>query len=112
MITCIDRITRKHLKELEITLPEFSALTILASKIIDPTYVLRILITLIKSDVDKLKNNEVVLKAEEKMLEGVDIKLAYLIRNNPDIMVNKLKKSLMKDTLQFNLLNAINMLKH
>lgn len=53
-----------------------------------------------------------VLKAEEKMLEGVDIKLAYLIRNNPDIMVNNLKKSLMKDSLQFNLLNAINMLKH
>ncbi|EML0842172.1 MarR family transcriptional regulator, partial [Acinetobacter baumannii] len=33
----------------------------------------------------------VVLKVEEKMLEGIDINLAYLIRNNLDIMVNNLK---------------------
>ncbi|MDW5429434.1 MarR family transcriptional regulator, partial [Acinetobacter baumannii] len=55
----------------------------------DPTHGRRILITLTDSGIDKLnKCNEVVLKVEEKMLEGIDINLAYLIRNNLDIMVN------------------------
>ncbi|ENW16085.1 MULTISPECIES: MarR family winged helix-turn-helix transcriptional regulator [Acinetobacter] len=130
MIARVDRIISKylteHLKELEITLPQFTALSVLASKnnlsnaklaersfikpqsankILqdllvngwiekkpDPTHGRRILITLTESGVEKLnKCNEVVLKVEEKMLEGIDINLAYLIRNNLDIMVNNLK---------------------
>ncbi|MCH2000306.1 MarR family winged helix-turn-helix transcriptional regulator [Acinetobacter seifertii] len=130
MIARVDRIISKHLtehlKELEITLPQFTALSVLASKnnvsnaklaersfikpqsankILqdllvngwiekkpDPTHGRRILITLTESGVKKLnKCNEVVLKVEEKMLEGIDINLAYLIRNNLDIMVNNLK---------------------
>ncbi|MDE4041960.1 MarR family winged helix-turn-helix transcriptional regulator [Acinetobacter pittii] len=130
MIARVDRIISKHLtehlKELEITLPQFTALSVLASKnnlsnaklaersfikpqsankILqdllvngwiekkpDPTHGRRILITLTDSGIDKLnKCNEVVLKVEEKMLEGIDINLAYLIRNNLDIMVNNLK---------------------
>ncbi|SSV49402.1 MarR family winged helix-turn-helix transcriptional regulator [Acinetobacter nosocomialis] len=130
MIARVDRIISKHLtehlKELEITLPQFTALSVLASKsnlsnaklaersfikpqsankilqdlLIngwiekkpDPTHGRRILITLTESGIEKLnKCNEVVLKVEEKMLEGIDINLAYLIRNNLDIMVNNLK---------------------
>lgn len=130
MIARVDRIISKHLtehlKELEITLPQFTALSVLvsksnlsnaklaersfikpqsANKILqdllvngwiekkpDPTHGRRILITLTKSGIEKLnKCNEVVLKVEEKMLEGIDINLAYLIRNNLDIMVNNLK---------------------
>ncbi|WP_447506548.1 MarR family winged helix-turn-helix transcriptional regulator [Acinetobacter oleivorans] len=130
MIARVDRIISKHLtehlKELEITLSQFTALSVLASKsnvsnaklaersfikpqsankILqdllvngwiekkpDPTHGRRILITLTESGVDKLnKCNEVVLKVEEKMLESIDINLAYLIRNNLDIMVNNLK---------------------
>ncbi len=130
MIARVDRIISKylteHLKELEITLPQFTALSVLASKnnlsnaklaersfikpqsankILqdllvngwiekkpDPTHGRRILITLTESGVEKLnKCNEVVLKVEEKMLESIDINLAYLIRNNLDIMVNNLK---------------------
>lgn len=130
MIARVDRIISKHLtehlKELEITLPQFTALSVLASKnnvsnaklaersfikpqsankILqdllvngwiekkpDPTHGRRILITLTESGIEKLnKCNEVVLKVEEKMLEGIDINLAYLIRNNLDIMVNNLK---------------------
>lgn len=130
MIARVDRIISKHLtehlKELEITLPQFTALYVLASKsnlsnaklaersfikpqsankILqdllvngwiekkpDPTHGRRILITLTESGIDKLnKCNEVVSKVEEKMLEGIDINLAYLIRNNLDIMVNNLK---------------------
>ncbi|SSU89090.1 MarR family winged helix-turn-helix transcriptional regulator [Acinetobacter baumannii] len=130
MIARVDRIISKHLtehlKELEITLPHFTALSVLASKsnlsnaklaersfikpqsankILqdllvngwiekkpDPTHGRRILITLTESGIEKLnKCNEVVLKVEEKMLEGIDINLAYLIRNNLDIMVNNLK---------------------
>lgn len=130
MIARVDRIISKHLtehlKELEITLPQFTALSVLASKnnvsnaklaersfikpqsankILqdllvngwiekkpDPTHGRRILITLTESGIEKLnKCNEVVLNVEEKMLEGIDINLAYLIRNNLDIMVNNLK---------------------
>ena len=130
MIARVDRIISKHLtehlKELEITLPQFTALSVLAlksnlsnaklaersfikpqsaNKILqdllvngwiekkpDPTHGRRILITLTESGIEKLnKCNEVVLKVEEKMLEGIDINLAYLIHNNLDIMVNNLK---------------------
>ncbi|MHA3890584.1 MarR family winged helix-turn-helix transcriptional regulator [Acinetobacter sp. GXMZU3951] len=129
-IARLDRVVSKylteHLKALDITLPQFTALSVLASKsnlsnaklaersfmkpqsanIIlqdlqsnqwiekkpDPTHGRRILVTVTDLGLMKLAEcNKVVEALEQKMLQGIDINLAYLIRNNLDIMVNNLK---------------------
>jgi DNA-binding MarR family transcriptional regulator len=129
-IARLDRVVSKylteHLKALDITLPQFTALSVLASKsnlsnaklaersfmkpqsanIIlqdlqsnqwiekkpDPTHGRRILVTVTDLGLLKLAEcNKVVEALEQKMLQGIDINLAYLIRNNLDIMVNNLK---------------------
>lgn len=130
MIARVDRIISKllteQLKQLNITLPQYTALSVLAArgslsnaklaersfikpqsanKILqdllalgwiekhsDPTHGRRILIQLTASG--KIKINEcnlVVEQLEQKMLKGIDINLALLIRNNLEIMVNNLK---------------------
>ncbi|MCH7307516.1 MarR family transcriptional regulator [Acinetobacter sp. NIPH 1852] len=130
MIARVDRIISKHLteqlKHLNISLPQFTALSVLASKsnlsnaklaersfikpqsankilqdlfsngwiekTPDPTHGRRILVTLTQSGLNKLNEcNIVVEKVEQKMLQGIDINLAYLIRNNLEEMVNNLK---------------------
>jgi DNA-binding MarR family transcriptional regulator len=58
----------------------------------DPTHGRRILVTVTDLGLLKLAEcNKVVEALEQKMLQGIDINLAYLIRNNLDIMVNNLK---------------------
>ena len=131
-IARIDRVISKYLteylKDLDITLPQFTALSVLASKnnlsnaklaersfikpqsankilqdllqqqwiekTPDPTHGRRILLTVTESGLAKLAEcNAVVEALETKMLQGVDMNFAYLIRNNLDIMVNNLKQS-------------------
>ena len=58
----------------------------------DPTHGRRILVTVTESGLVKLAEcNKIVEALEQKMLQGIDMNLAYLIRNNLDIMVNNLK---------------------
>lgn len=129
-IARLDRVVSQylteHLKDYEITLPQFTALSVLASKsnlsnaklaersfikpqsankILqdllcngwiekkpDPTHGRRILVTVTESGLVKLAEcNKIVEALEQKMLQGIDMNLAYLIRNNLDIMVNNLK---------------------
>lgn len=130
MIARVDRIISKllmeELKALDISLPQYTALSVLAArgslsnaklaersfikpqsanKILqdllatgwierhaDPTHGRRILIQLTESGHAKLSQcNQVVDHLEQKMLQGVDINLAMLIRNNLEIMVNNLR---------------------
>lgn len=129
MIARVDRVINKHLtdhlKTLNITLPQFTALSVLASKpnlsnaklaersfirpqsankilqdllanewiekTPDPTHGRRILLTVTDTGLAKLAQcNEIVAKLETQMLKDIDINLAYLIRNNLDIMVKNL----------------------
>lgn len=129
MIARVDRVISKHLtdhlKTLNITLPQFTALSVLASKpnlsnaklaersfikpqsankilqdllanewiekTPDPTHGRRILLTVSDTGLAKLAEcNQVVAMLEQHMLKGIDINLAYLIRNNLDIMVKNL----------------------
>ena len=131
MIARVDRIINKQLteqlKDLDITLPQFTALSVLAAKgslsnaklaerslikpqsankilqdllsqgwIIkesDPSHGRRILIHVTPEGVNKLNECRKLVEALEKiMLEGIDIHLALLIRNNLDIMSNNLQK--------------------
>ncbi|MDC5517587.1 MarR family transcriptional regulator [Acinetobacter baumannii] len=131
MIARVDRIISKylvdHLKDLNISLPQFTALSVLASKsnlsnaklaersfikpqstnkilqdlfanhwiekTPDPTHGRRILLTVTELGLEKLAEcNEIVLTLERKMLQNVDMNLAYLIRNNLEIMVNNLNE--------------------
>lgn len=131
MIARIDRIISKllseQLKPLSISLPQFTALSVLAAKgslsnaklaerslikpqstnkilqdllsngwIVkesDPSHGRRILIHLTESGFEKLNACRAIVKdLEDTMLEGVDINLAYVIRNNLDIMVGNLQK--------------------
>ncbi|WP_111893221.1 MarR family winged helix-turn-helix transcriptional regulator [Acinetobacter sp. MB5] len=130
MIARVDRIISKllteELKALEISLPQYTALSVLAArgslsnaklaersfikpqsanKILqdlmatgwierhaDPTHGRRILIQLTDSGYAKLAEcNQVVENLEQKMLQGIDMNLAMLIRNNLEIMVSNLK---------------------
>ncbi|MDM1247145.1 MarR family winged helix-turn-helix transcriptional regulator [Acinetobacter sichuanensis] len=130
MLARVDRIISKQLTEqlkpLNISLPQYTALSVLAAKkglsnaklaeksfikpqsankILqdlestgwiekhsDPTHGRRILIQLTASGWDKLAEcNQVVELLEQKMLNNIDINLAYLIRNNLELMVNNLK---------------------
>ena len=130
MIARVDRIISKalteQLKELNITLPQYTALSVLAAKgglsnaklaeksfikpqsankilqdlesagwiekHLDPTHGRRILIQLTTSGAEKIcECNRIVESLEEKMLKNIDINLAYLIRNNLELMVNNLK---------------------
>ncbi|OTH01054.1 MarR family transcriptional regulator [Acinetobacter sp. ANC 4973] len=130
MIARVDRIISKllteQLKQLNITLPQYTALSVLAArgslsnaklaersfikpqsanKILqdllslgwiekhsDPTHGRRILIQLTASGQNKIAECNLIVEAlEQKMLKGVDINLALLIRNNLEIMVNNLK---------------------
>ena len=132
MIARVDRIISKilteQLKNLDITLPQYTALSVLAAKgglsnaklaeksfikpqsankILqdlegagwiekhsDPTHGRRILVQLTTAGSQKLcQCNQVVESLEEKMLKNVDINLAYLIRNNLELMVNNLKEA-------------------
>ncbi|WP_288383537.1 MarR family transcriptional regulator [uncultured Acinetobacter sp.] len=129
MIARVDRIISKylteHLSALEISLPQFTALSVLAAKpnlsnaklaersfikpqsankilqdllangwiekAPDPTHGRRILVTVTPSGLDKLNQcNQVVQQLEAQMLQGVDINLAFLIRNNLELMVKNL----------------------
>ncbi|MGL1814377.1 UNVERIFIED_CONTAM: MarR family transcriptional regulator, partial [Serratia marcescens] len=57
----------------------------------DPTHGRRILVTVTPSGLDKLNQcNQVVQQLEAQMLQGVDINLAFLIRNNLELMVKNL----------------------
>lgn len=130
MIARVDRIISKllaeQLRQLNITLPQYTALSVLAArgslsnaklaersfikpqsanKILqdllnlgwiekhsDPTHGRRILIQLTASGQDKITEcNQIVEVLEQKMLKGIDINLALLIRNNLEIIVNNLK---------------------
>ncbi len=132
MIARVDRIISKilteQLKVLDISLAQYTALSVLATKVegisnaklaersfikpqsankivqellhlgwieknSDPTHGRRILVKLTAAGIEKLKQcNVVVASLEEKMLHGVDVNLALLIRNNLEIMVNNLRK--------------------
>ena len=130
MIARIDRVISKRLNEtlkpLQISLPQYTALSVLAAKgslsnaklaersfikpqsankilqdllslgwierHADPTHGRRILIQLTDAGYAKLSEcNQVVEALEQKMLVGVDMNLAMLIRNNLEIMVSNLK---------------------
>lgn len=132
MVARLDRIINKYLNEqlkvLGITLPQFTALSVLASKpnlsnaqlaersfikpqsankilqdlLIndwiekspDPLHGRRILLTVTLKGLDKLNEcNQVVAELERYMLENIDIHLAYLIRNNLEIMVKNLSST-------------------
>ncbi|WP_130802096.1 MarR family winged helix-turn-helix transcriptional regulator [Acinetobacter ihumii] len=129
MIARVDRIISKHLtehlKDLNISLPQFTALSVLAAKANlsnaklaersfikpqsankilqdllandwiektpDPTHGRRILLTVTAQGLAKLAEcNQVIAQLERQMLKGIDINLAYLIRNNLEIMVKNL----------------------
>lgn len=131
MIARVDRIISKlltdRLKDLDITLPQFTALSVLAAKgslsnaklaersfikpqstnkILqdllsqgwiekqsDPSHGRRILIHVTPEGFEKLSQcREVVKHLEDTMLQGIDIHLALLIRNNLDIMASNLQK--------------------
>lgn len=130
MIARVDRIISKlltdELKALEISLPQYTALSVLAAKgslsnaklaersfikpqsankilqdllsagwierHADPTHGRRILIQLTDAGYVKLSEcNQVVERLEQNMLQGIDVNLAMLIRNNLEIMVSNLK---------------------
>ncbi|MFT4021167.1 MAG: MarR family transcriptional regulator [Acinetobacter sp.] len=130
MIARVDRIISKlltkELKALGITLPQYTALSVLAAKgslsnaklaersftkpqsankilqdlllagwierHADPTHGRRILIQLTDAGYIKLLEcNQAVEQLEQKMLQGIDVNLAMLIRNNLETMVNNLK---------------------
>lgn len=136
MLARVDRIISKllteRLKELEITLPQFTALSVIAAKgnlsnaklaersfikpqstnkILqdlqnqqwicknsDPSHGRRILINVTPKGFEKLEQcRNVVSEIEAKMLEGVDIHLAHLIRNNLDLMAGNLQKIKFED---------------
>ena len=131
MIARVDRIISKllseELKDLSITLPQFTALSVLAAKgslsnaklaersfikpqstnkILqdllsqgwlvkqsDPSHGRRILIHVTPEGFEKLSQcRTIVKKLEDTMLNGIDINLSLLIRNNLDIMANNLQK--------------------
>lgn len=131
MIARVDRIINKllseRLKPLEITLPQFTALSVLAAKgnlsnaklaersfikpqstnkilqdllsngwIIresDPSHGRRILINVTPEGMAKVNAcREVVNELEHTMLQGIDINLAYVIRNNLEAMVYNLQQ--------------------
>ncbi|ALH95349.1 MarR family transcriptional regulator [Acinetobacter equi] len=131
MIARVDRIISKllseELKDLSITLPQFTALSVLAAKgslsnaklaersfikpqstnkilqdllsqgwIVkqsDPSHGRRILIHVTPEGFEKLSQcRTIVKKLEDTMLNGIDINLSLLIRNNLDIMANNLQK--------------------
>lgn len=131
MIARVDRIVSKllteRLKDLDITLPQFTALSVLAAKgslsnaklaersfikpqstnkILqdlllqgwidkqsDPSHGRRILIHVTPLGFEKLNECSAIVKElEDQMLEGVDINLAFLIRNNLELMANNLQK--------------------
>lgn len=131
MIARVDRIINKllseRLKPLEITLPQFTTLSVLAAKgnlsnaklaersfikpqstnkILqdllsngwitkesDPSHGRRILINVTQEGMDKVNAcREVVKELEQTMLQGIDINLAFLIRNNLEIMVSNLQQ--------------------
>lgn len=135
MIARVDRIISKmlseRLKDLNITLPQFTALSVLAAKgslsnaklaersfikpqstnkILqdllsqgwiekqsDPSHGRRILIHVTPQGFEILSNCRAIVKEiEEKMLQGIDINLALLIRNNLDIMANNLHSRSLK----------------
>lgn len=131
MLARVDRIISKilteELKQLDISLPQYTALSVVAAKgclsnakiaersfikpqsankilqdllqanwiekNADPTHGRRILVKLTTAGHQKLAEcNQIVATLEQKMLQGVDINLALLIRNNLEIMVNNLKR--------------------
>ncbi|HJE54006.1 MAG TPA: MarR family transcriptional regulator [Acinetobacter pseudolwoffii] len=130
MIARVDRIINKllneRLKPLNITLSQFTALSVLAAKgnlsnaklaersfikpqstnkILqdllsngwiakesDPSHGRRILINVTQEGMAKVNAcREVVKELEQTMLQGIDINLAYVIRNNLEIMVSNLQ---------------------
>ena len=130
MIARVDRVISKilneNLKTLDISLPQYTALSVLAAKgslsnaklaersfikpqsankilqdlfslgwierQADPTHGRRILVQLTDAGHAKLSEcNLIVEKIEQKMLVGIDLNLAMLIRNNLEIMVSNLK---------------------
>ncbi len=130
MIARVDRIISKtlteKLKNLNISLPQYTALSVLASKqglsnaklaersfikpqsankilqdlegagwiekYSDPTHGRRILIQLTPEGQKKLNEcDQIIGDLETKMLKNIDINLAYLMRNNLELMVNNLK---------------------
>ena len=131
MIARVDRIIQKllseRLKALDITLPQFTALSVLAakgslsnaklaersfikpqstnkilqdllnqgwiSKTSDPSHGRRILIDVTPQGFEKLQAcRELVKDLEQTMLNGIDINLAYVIRNNLDLMASNLQQ--------------------
>lgn len=131
MIARVDRIISQllteRLKPLNITLPQFTALSVLAAKgslsnaklaersfikpqstnkilqdllnqgwIVkesDPSHGRRILIHVTAEGIEKLEACRLVVKEiEEVMLNNVDINLAYVIRNNLEIMATNLQQ--------------------
>ncbi|QOW43532.1 MarR family transcriptional regulator [Acinetobacter indicus] len=130
MIARVDRIISKllneRLKPLDITLTQFTALSVLAakgnlsnaklaersfikpqstnkilqdllssgwiSKESDPSHGRRILVNVTQAGLNKLSEcRAVVQELEQTMLKGVDINLAFLIRNNLEIMATNLQ---------------------
>ena len=131
MIARVDRIIQKllseRLKALDITLPQFTALSVLVakgslsnaklaersfikpqstnkilqdllnqgwiSKTSDPSHGRRILIDVTPQGFEKLQAcRELVKDLEQTMLNGIDINLAYVIRNNLDLMASNLQQ--------------------
>ena len=131
MIARVDRIISKllteQLKALNISLPQFTALSVLATKgslsnaklaersfikpqstnkilqdllsygwitkVSDPSHGRRILIHLTPEGIEKLDEcRRIVAQLESQMLEGIDVNLGLLIRNNLDIMIGNLQK--------------------
>ena len=137
IIAMVDRIVSKllteRLKDLDITLSQFTALSVIAaignlsnaklaersfikpqstnkilqdlqnqdwiSRASDPSHVRRILINVTPKGFEKLEQcRNIVNEIEQKMLDGVDIHLAYLIRNNLELMATNLQKINIDDT--------------
>lgn len=131
MIARVDRIISKllieRLKHLDITLPQFTALSVLAAKgnlsnaklaersfikpqstnkilqdllsagwiekASDPSHGRRILINVTPVGLEKLQQCRVIVEEiENTMLQGIDVHLAFLIRNNLDIMASNLQQ--------------------
>lgn len=132
MIARVDRIISKllseQLKELNISLPQYTALSVLAArgsltnvklaersfikpqsanKIVqdllsmgwitkqaDPEHGRRILVQLTAAGHDKLAECHLIVdQLEAKMLGDIDINLAYLMRNNLEVMAKNLRES-------------------
>lgn len=131
MLARVDRIISKllieRLKVLQISLPQFTALSVIAAKgglsnaklaersfikpqstnkilqdllesgwiekASDPSHGRRILIHVTAQGFDKLAECRAIVKElEDTMLQGIDINLALLIRNNLEIMASNLQK--------------------